>query len=129
MPFDLLDRARKLRAKAADPAVPKPERDALIEKAKELESRHRNLNPPPANQTIPPTPGTFGTPDWEEVARVFNDARMRRAAKIAQDLLDNQWKWNTEYYDKEGNPKQPGPDLDDIIDEDYKYAEEDENGG
>lgn len=127
MAFDLLDRARKLRAKAADPAVPVPERALLVEKAKELEERYRKENPPLTNQTIPPTPPRFGAPDWDEVAQVFHDVRMQRAAKIAQDLLDNQWRWNTEYYDRDGNPTQPGPDVDDIYEEEYKYAEEDED--
>jgi hypothetical protein len=135
VPFDNLDRARKLRAKAADLNATTPaEREMLLEKARELEAKHRKLNPPPTDNTTTFTgdsfwlhgapPPKYSSTEWNEAADTLNDARMKRAAKIAQDLLDNQWRWNTEYYDKDGNPVQARPDVDDIYEEDYKYEPE-----
>jgi hypothetical protein len=134
VPFDKLDRARKLRAKAASPAVTAPEAKMLREKAAELEAAYRKDNPPPTNHTTTFTGDSFwlrggsapkyDSKEWNEAADTLNDARMRQAAKIAKDLLDNQWRWNTEYYDKDGNPVQARPDVDDIYEEDYKYEPE-----
>lgn len=125
MPFDNLDRARKLRAKAADPAVPPAEAKTLREKAAELEAKERKLNSPPTDNTSATGFGNhpeYGTTPWEEWAKTFNDARLRKAQQVAQDLLKNQWRWNSEYYDENGKPY--GPDVDDIMEEDYKYEPE-----
>lgn len=123
MAIDYLETARKLRAKAADPVVPDTERQALLERATDLEARYSKPKSPSTDDTTvtdsgfnirwapgtkPPTSRPFyPTTDYREV--------LRRLAK-------NQWMWNTQYYDRYGNPRRP---QEDIVEEDYRYESTD----
>jgi hypothetical protein len=132
---DYLAKARALRAKAADPAVPAAERRALLDKATELESKYRNPSSSFTFDTIitgrDGIPPWSSGPAWDAWAEAIRNARKTQAEKIAEDLRNNQWRWNSEYYDRFGNPKPyVDPDLDDVYEEDYRYdPEEDEDEG
>lgn len=132
---DYLAKARALRAKAADPVVPPAESAALLEKARELEAKYRNGSSPFTNDTtvtgrdgftffgVPP----FGSPEWDKWAEAIRKERQAQAQRVADDLLRNQWRWNTEYYDQFGRPRpQRSPDHDDIMEETYKFDPEDD---
>lgn len=117
---DYLRKARALRAKAADPVVPAPEAKALLEKAAELEAKYRNSNSPFTDETtVTSRDGrpSYGSPLYEAWVDAMNIRRQAQAQKIAEDLLENQWMWNTEYYDKDGKPRPTEADED----EDYGY--------
>jgi hypothetical protein len=134
---DYLRTARLLRAKAADPVVPETERRALLDRAEKLEAKYRKPNSPPTDNTAtstgPPTgPFSYNStfvywdfPGPDGKTPPPTDEDLRKYWVVLQDLLKNQWMWNTEYYDKDGNPR-PQPDVDDIYEEDYKYDEDDD---
>ena len=110
-------RLRALRALAAPGSgATEPERKLAKEKADELE---RKINSASTNDTT--TIGRDGfwrrdTPGYDAWVDSVQRARQERASKIAEDLLHNQWRWNSEYYDQNGNPKEPPKE-----DEDYGY--------
>lgn len=138
---DYLRLARELRAKAnyvpppgsSLTAVGPEEKAALLAKARELEDKHKLSSPFTDDTTVTsrdgftfygtsPYPYPYGSPEWEAWAEGIRKERQAQAQKIAEDLAKNQWKWNSEYYDRFGNPKpQRGDDYDDIMEETYKY--------
>ena len=123
MARDYLAVARQLRVKAADPAVSGEERRALLDKAAELEAKYRNSSSATTDQTtVTATDGRQGrtvtinlnhSPFWAETLR---------------HLKENQWRWNSEYYDEDGTPRTSGPDLDDVYEEEYKYEIGEDDG-
>jgi hypothetical protein len=113
--------ARLLRAKAADPVVPDAERQALLEKAQDLETRYSNGKPSTINDTtVTSHDGRSYRPEPQSWY-----SQHRYSQQVLFDLLKNQWQWNTEYYDRNGTPKPAGPTADDLYEETYKYADND----
>jgi hypothetical protein len=127
---DYLAKARQLRVKAADPAVPKPEREALEKKARELETKYGKVNFPFTDDTtVTDRSGgaegdlfTNGAWIYYPKPDPMNRATATYWAEYLQKLAENQWQWNTEYYDKDGNPRVQ--EEEDIVEEEYRYDEE-----
>jgi hypothetical protein len=132
---DYLAAAKAFRAKAA--ATPYPEEaKTLLAKAAELEAKYGNRSSPSANDTT--TTSRSGQWDYSNTeylawAEAIRRHRQAEAMRVAEDLLKNQWRWNREYYDQNGNPfdtgPNPNPDPDDLIAEEYKTDPEDEDYG
>ena len=136
MPRDYLDIARKLRVLAADRATPDEQRPALLKRAAELEEKYA----PKPNPTSPPTYDTIITNGiritWAPGARPNTFTTDHRTPwpdgklfdSILDELVKNQWMWNTEYYDRYGNPKPQTPKPEeDIVEEKWQYTGYDED--
>lgn len=127
MPRDYQETIRALRAKANDRATGPDERAALLAKANEMEAKYGNSNSGSTDDTTifsrdgrgrwvpwtPPVPAPTHTAEfWRE---------------YLTNLAARQWMWNTEYYDRDGNPVTK-PDVDNIYEEEYRYEPEEEDG-
>lgn len=118
---DYAQKARALRAKAADPVVPEAERQALLEKAAELEAKYSKPNSPFTDQTTVTSRDGFGKSAYDLWVEAQNRIRYEQARKVAEDLLKNQWIWNSEYYDRNGKPHANEADTDNVEDYGYKW--------
>jgi hypothetical protein len=85
---DYADVARKLRAKAADPAVSGPERDALLAKATELDTKY----PAVTVQSFFYAPGDM----WMN----FNDTTVTSRSGQTTTYRNGKTEWRARYYDE-----------------------------
>lgn len=109
MSFNQRERIRLLRALGAPGSgTTDAERKLANDKADELERKYGKLNSPATDTKITGV-SYHGT-------RTFQDA-----FDILERLLNDQWQWNDQYYDRHGNPRPNRADEDDLYEEAYKY--------
>ena len=120
---DYLRTARLLRAKAADPVVPDTERQALLERADDLEKKYSNSSSRSTNDTTGTGTGpftfTFTYNMWQPRPETEAERRARYAESERQlrDLFNRQSAWN------------PPPWEEDIVEKDFRHQPEDEDYG
>ncbi len=112
---DYAQKARALRAKAADPVVTESERNSLLAKARELEAKYGNRSSPFTNHTTVTSRDGRPSGGYQPSDQYWVD--------YMEGLVRNQWRWNSEYYDRGGNPVHE--DEDSMYEEAYKYEEAD----
>lgn len=114
---DYAQKARALRAKAADPVVPDVERRALLEKARELEAKYGNSSSLFTGDTTVTSRDGFFYPTGT-THRATTVPPSAEAWRATWNLFHNQHLWNKP------------PAEEDIIEENYREApDEDEDYG
>jgi hypothetical protein len=103
---------RALRELAEHPNTPEHEAALARDRLKAMEAKYGNSNSRSTDNTTTTNrsgqPGfryRYGSPDWNAWADEYNAQRRKTAEQIAEELLRNQWIWNSEYYDMNGNPR------------------------
>lgn len=137
MPVNYYELYDKLMERAGHPKTPPAEAAACREKARKIMEKHlqpsyRSSNSPFTDDTIVTGRDgypAYGSPAWDAWVKTMRAQRQAASARVAEDLLKNQWRWNSEYYDRNGNPRPTQADTDeDYVEDTYAYDPEDNEG-